>query len=68
MWLWPPGIVRTGLNQGASAPEPVRDRPHVKWASPGRCGSCEDLGRRRRYEDLLGGSLIRKAKACHVAP
>ena len=46
------------LESGGGRVGLVSDRPDVKWASPGRCGSCGDLGRCRRYEDLLGRSLI----------
>jgi hypothetical protein len=36
----------------------VSEQPDVVWAPPGRCGSYGDLGRRCRYEGLLGWSLI----------
>jgi hypothetical protein len=42
--------------EGAARGGSVTERPDMKWSPPGRCGSCGDLRRRRRYEDLLGGS------------
>ncbi len=60
--LWRPGAIWTGLYQGASTLTRNRSALRDVDVSSG-CGSRGDLRRRRRYEDLLGGSLIRKAKA-----
>jgi len=67
MWLWPPGVVRTGLNLGRVRVSLVSDRPDVKWRLRADAVPAETLDgvaamRTARREPH------QKAEACHVAP